>query len=148
MKVFLLLSAALFISISECVPVSSVPVSSKKVEKFIDEIGKSLSVEHNNALNLVKSQESISLLKKQKLDSLSREFNSLSKRLTNITQTYTEYKNERKSALSDYNVFMENFKRVQILTNKTKIDYENEIRFLNDIKSYINKVNNSKCVIK
>lgn len=148
MKIFLFLSSVLFISFCEGLPVSPVPVSGKKVERFIDEIGKTLTVEHENALKLVKSQQSISLIKKQKLDLLSSEFNSLRIKLNNITETYNQYQKERNSALSDYNVFNSNFKRVEKLINKNKIDYENEIKFLNEIKSYIKKVNNSKCVIK
>lgn len=148
MKFFLFLSSVLFISFCESLPVSSVPsvpVSGKKVERFIDEIGKTLTVEHQNALKLVKSQQAISLIKKQKLDLLSSEFNSLRIKLNNITETYNQYQKERNSALSDYSVFNNNFQKVQKLIDKNKIDYENEIRFLNEIKSYIKKVNNSKC---
>jgi len=152
MKLFLFLSSLLFVSFCESIPITNVsapiPVSSKKVEVFIDQIGKSLTVEHENALNLVKSQQSISLLKKQKLDILTNEFNTLSQRLTNITETYTQYKKQRNSALNDYELFMVNFKKVENLINKNKIDYETEMNFLIEIKAYIKKVKNSNCIIK
>jgi hypothetical protein len=140
------------VSFCESIPITNVsttiPVSSKKVEVFIDQIGKSLTVEHENALKLVKSQQSISLLKKQKLDILTNEFNTLSQRLTNITETYTQYKKQRNTALNDYELFMVNFKKVENLINKNKIDYETEMKFLNEIKAYIKKVKNSNCIIK
>lgn len=152
MKLFLFLSSILFVSFCESIPIKNgsipIPVSSKKVEVFIDQIGKSLTLEHENALKLVKSQQSISLLKKRKLDILTNEFNTLSQRLTNITETYTKYKKQRNTALNDYELFMVNFKKVENLINKNKIDYDTEMKFLNDIKAYIKKVKNSNCVIK
>jgi hypothetical protein len=152
MKLFLFLSSLLFVSLCESIPIKNVsvpiPVSSKKVEVFIDQIGKSLTIEHENALKLVKNQKTISLLKKQKLDILTNEFNTLSQKLTNITETYTQYKKERNTALNDYDLFMVNFKKVEILINKNKIDYETEMKFLNDIKTYIKKVQKSNCIIK
>jgi hypothetical protein len=41
---------------------------------------------------------------------------------------------------------MEDFKQVQDLINKNKIDYESEMKFLEEIKGYIKKVKNSKCI--
>jgi hypothetical protein len=123
-----------------------VPVSSKKVETYIDDIGRSLTLEHENALKLVRGQQDISLTKKRKFDLLNSQFQELSRRLTNITDTYTEYKKERNSALSDYSSFMADFKRVQDLIDKNKIDYESEMKFLNEIKAYIKKVKSSPCV--
>jgi len=120
-------------------------VSGKLVEKYIDDIARSISIEHENALKLVKNQQVISLGKKQKLDVLSGEFQSLSAKLSNITATYNEYKNQRNTALVDYNRFMENFKKVEVLIKKSKTDYENEMRFLNDIKAYIRRVQSVKC---
>ena len=163
MNTFLLLSAIMFVSFTQGIPMTEakllksvappttpvlkpVPVSSKKVETFIDDIGKSLTLEHENALKLVKGQQTISLTKKRKLDLLNSEFQELSRRLTNITETYTEYKKERNSALTDYTSFMADFKRVQDLIDKNKIDYENEMKFLSEIKAYIKKVKSSNCI--
>jgi hypothetical protein len=123
-----------------------VPVSSKKVEVYIDDIAKSLTLEHENALALVRSQQNLSLSKKRKVDILNSEFRTLSERLTNITETYTQYKKERNSALTDYDTFMTNFKRVQDLITKNRIDYESEMKFLKEIKAYIKKVQSSPCV--
>lgn len=153
MKPALFLLAVLFASL-EAIPIESlalvppattskpvslpVPVSSKKVETFIDNIASSLTLEHANALKLVQSQQSISLLKKQKLD-------VISEKLSNITGTYTQLTKERQSSLTDYNAYMEEFKQVQQLIDKNKVDYETEMKFLNDIKAYIKKVSNLKC---
>lgn len=164
MNWFLLLSAIMFVSFTDGIPMTEakllrgrtsppttpvlkpVPVSSKKVETYIDDIGRSLTLEHENALKLVRGQQDISLTKKRKFDLLNSQFQELSRRLTNITDTYTEYKKERNSALSDYTSFMADFKRVQNLIDKNKIDYESEMKFLNEIKAYIKKVKSSPCV--
>jgi len=143
----------MFMTFCEGLPVAVAPpstttppaVSGKLVEKYIDDIARSISIEHENALKLVKNQQVISLGKKQKLDVLSGEFQSLSAKLSNITATYNEYKNQRNTALVDYNRFMENFKKVEVLIKKSKTDYENEMRFLNDIKAYIRRVQSVKC---
>lgn len=161
MKWYLILSAIMFVSFTEGIPMTEakllagkttpppvskpVPLSSKKVETYIDDIGKSLTLEHENALKLVKTQQTISITKKQKLDILNREFQELSNKLNNITETYTQYKKERNSALSDYDTFMINFKKVQDLIKKNDLDYENEMNFLNEIKAYIKKVKSSPC---
>lgn len=155
MKTFLFLSALFFVSFCEAIPytpskllsgknsthpvVKPVPVSSKKVEAFIDEIGKSLTLEHENALELVRSQQQVSLLKKQKLD-------VISEKLSNITGTYTLLTKERRKSLSDYQSYMADFKQVQDLIDKNKLDYESEMKFLEEIKGYIKKVKNSKCI--
>jgi len=143
----------MFMTFCEGLPVAVAPpstttppaVSGKLVEKYIDDIARSISIEHENALKLVKNQQVISLGKKQKLDVLSGEFQSLSAKLSNITATYNEYKNQRNTALVDYNRFMANFKKVEVLIKKSKTDYENEMRFLDDIKAYIRRVQSVKC---
>jgi hypothetical protein len=143
----------MFMTFCEGLPVAVAPpstttppaVSGKLVEKYIDDIARSISIEHENALKLVKNQQDISLGKKQKLDVLTGEFQSLSAKLSNITATYNEYKNQRNTALVDYDKFMENFKKVEVLIKKSKTDYENEMRFLNDIKAYIRRVQSVKC---
>lgn len=153
MKLFLFLSSLMFMTFCEGLPVAVAPpstttppaVSGKLVEKYIDDIARSISIEHENALKLVKNQQVISLGKKQKLDVLSGEFQSLSAKLSNITATYNEYKNQRNTALVDYNRFMANFKKVEVLIKKSKTDYENEMRFLDDIKAYIRRVQSVKC---
>ena len=153
MKLFLFLSSLMFMTFCEGLPVAVAPpstttppaVSGKLVEKYIDDIARSISIEHENALKLVKNQQVISLGKKQKLDVLSGEFQSLSAKLSNITATYNEYKNQRNTALVDYNRFMANFKKVEVLIKKSKTDYENEMRFLDDIKAYIRSVQSVKC---
>ena len=153
MKLFLFLSSLMFMTFCEGLPVAVAPpstttppaVSGKLVEKYIDDIARSISIEHENALKLVKNQQDISLGKKQKLDVLTGEFQSLSAKLSNITATYNEYKNQRNTALVDYDKFMENFKKVEVLIKKSKTDYENEMRFLNDIKAYIRRVQSVKC---
>lgn len=161
MKTFLFLSSLMFVAFCEGLPTSAklvsgktaitpgttpVPVSSKKVEVYIDDIAKSLTLEHENALALVRSQQNLSLSKKRKVDILNSEFRTLSERLTNITETYTQYKKERNSALTDYDTFMTNFKRVQDLITKNRIDYESEMKFLREIKAYIKKVQSSPCI--
>lgn len=162
MKTFLFLSSLMFVAFCEGIPTSAklvsgkmattpvatpVPVvSSKKVEVYIDDIAKSLTLEHENALALVRSQQNLSLSKKRKVDILNSEFRTLSERLTNITETYTQYKKERNSALTDYDTFMTNFKRVQDLITKNRIDYESEMKFLKEIKAYIKKVQSSPCI--
>jgi hypothetical protein len=155
MKAILFLSALMFATFCEGIPTTSakllvgkttpppvvkpVPVSSKKVEVFIDEIGKSLTLEHENALRLVRSQQRVSLLKKQKLD-------VISEKLSNITGTYTLLTKERQKSLTDYQSYMADFKQVQDLIDKNKLDYESEMKFLEEIKGYIKKVKNSKCI--
>jgi hypothetical protein len=155
MKAIIFLSALMFATFCEGIPTTSVnllsgkttpsqvvkpiPVSSKKVEVFIDEIGKSLTLEHENALRLVRSQQQVSLLKKQKLD-------VITEKLSNITGTYTQLTKERNKSLTDYQSYIEEFKQVQDLINKNKIDYESEMKFLEEIKGYIKKVKNSKCI--
>lgn len=159
MKLFLFLSAVLFISSCEGLPVRSVPSvpstsppivlqTSQKVEKFIDDIGKSLTKEHDYALNLVRGQQAISLTKKKRLDSLSGEFQLLGARLTNITAVYTQYKRQRDSALSDYDLFLSHYKKLESHINKTSVDYANELKFLTEIKAYIKKVKSSSCILK
>ena len=161
MKTFLFLSSLMFVAFCEGLPTSAklvsgkttitpgttpVPVSSKKVEVYIDDIARSLTLEHENALALVRSQQNLSLSKKRKVDILNSEFRTLSERLTNITETYTQYKKERNSALTDYDTFMTNFKRVQDRITKNRIDYESEMKFLKEIKAYIKKVQSSPCI--
>lgn len=153
MKLFFFLSSLMFMTFCEGLPVAVAPpstttppaVSGKLVEKYIDDIARSISVEHENALKLVKNQQVISLGKKQKLDVLTGEFQSLSAKLSNITATYNEYRDERNTALNDYSRFMARFKKVELMINKSKTDYENEMRFLNDIKSYIKRVQGVRC---
>lgn len=164
MNWYLTLSAIMFLSFVEGIPITEakllkrtsvsppttpvlkpVPVSSKKVETYIDDITKSLTLEHENALKLVRGQQNISKVKKRKFDLLNGEFQELSRKLANITDTYTAYKKQRDSAYTDYSSFMADFKRVQDLIDKNKIDYESEIKFLNEIKAYIKKVKSSPC---
>jgi len=153
MKLFIFLSALMFMTFSESVPVVSqplrpttpAPVSGKLVERYIDDITRTLSIDHENALSLIKKQQDISISKKKKIDILNNEFQNLKSQLTNITATYNEYNNQRNGALKDYNAFMVNFKKVESLIMKNKIDYENEINFLKSIKNYIKKVQTAKC---
>ena len=157
MKIQLFLSTLLFLTFCEGVPValavapttpSTTPapvVSGKLVEKYIDDISHSLKLDHDKALKLVKQQENISISKKQKVDLLNKEFQSLSAKLSNITQTYNIYRKERNVALSDYDSFMQNFKKVEAIIIKNKTDYENEMKFLMSIKDYIRKAQKSKC---
>jgi len=140
MKLFFLFSSLMFVAFCEGIPttMTPVPVSSKKVEVYIDDMTRTLTVEHTNALKLVKAQQTISLLKKQKLD-------VIGEKLSNITGTYNQLQKEQKKSLTDYNSYMEEFKQVQILIDKNKIDYESEIKFLTEIKAYIKKVRDLKC---
>lgn len=153
MKPALFFLAVLFASL-EAIPIESlafvppattakpvalpVPVSSKKVETFIDSIATSLTLEHTNALKLVKAQQTISLLKKQKLD-------LVSEKLSNITGTYTQLQAEQRKSLTDYNSYIADFKQVQDLIDRNKLDYDAEMKFLADIKAYIKKVQEIKC---
>jgi transcription antitermination factor NusG len=149
MKTFALFSALFFVAFCEGLPIPTtpvpttpvlkpVPVSSKKVETFIDNIANSLTLEHTNALKLVKAQQTISLLKKQKLD-------VISEKLSNITGTYTQLQKDRQKSLTDYTSYMAEFKQVQDLIDRNKMDYDTEMKFLAEIKAYIKKVREIKC---
>lgn len=141
MKVCLFLASLLFVSVYSIPVVSQAPtLSGKKVEQFVDDIAKSLTLEHQNALKLVSSQNETVLSKKKKLDGLTLEFRSLGLRLNNITNTYNALNRERKDASRDYDKFMRNFRRIESLIKAGKIDYEQEMKFLRDIKNYIRKV--------
>lgn len=141
MKLCLFLASLLFVSVYSIPVVSQAPtLSGKKVEKFVDDIAKSLTLEHQNALKLVSSQNETVLTKKKKLDGLTLEFRSLGIRLNNITNTYNALNRERLDASRDYDKFMRNFKRIESLIKAGKIDYEQEMKFLRDIKNYIRKV--------
>ena len=141
MKVCLFLASLLFVSVYSIPVVSQAPtLSGKKVEQFVDDIAKSLTLEHQNALKLVSSQNETVLSKKKKLDGLTLEFRSLGLRLNNITNTYNALNRERLDASRDYDKFMRNFRRIESLIKAGKIDYEQEMKFLRDIKNYIRKV--------
>ncbi len=141
MKACLFLASLLFVSVYSIPVVSqATPISGKKVEKFVDDIAKSLTLEHQNALKLVASQNETVLSKKKRLDGLNLEFRSLALRLNNITNTYNSLNRERVEASNDYNRFMRNYKRIEALIKTGKIDYETEMKFLRDIKNYIRKV--------
>jgi formylmethanofuran dehydrogenase subunit A len=147
MKLCLFLVSLLFASCYSIPVVSQAPtLSGKKVEKFVDDIAKSLTLEHQNALKLVASQNETVLSKKKKLDGLTLEFRSLGLRLNNITNTYNALNRERLDASRDYEKFMRNFKRIESLIKAGKIDYEQEMKFLRDIKNYIRKVS-LKCKV-
>jgi len=141
MKLCLFLASLLFVSVYSIPSVSKEqPLSGKKVEKFVDDIANSLTLEHQNALKLVSSQNDTVILKKKRLDGLKLEFRRLGIRLNNITNTYNSLNRERLDAQKDYNKFMSNFKRMESLIKAGKIDYEQEMKFLRDIKNYIRKV--------
>lgn len=143
MRACLFLASLLFVSVCS-IPVS-IPVSSKKVEKFVDDISKSLTIDHQNALKAVSLQNSTLLTKKRRLDGLTLEFNHLRRKLSNITETFNEYNRQRNSALNDYSTYMKHFQKIESSISKGKIEYEREIQFLKEIKRYINKVSRLNC---
>lgn len=143
MKLCFLALSLLFVSVySIPIPsVSSAPtLSGKRVERYVDDIAKTLTLEHDKALQSVALQNSTVLVKKKRLDSLTIQFKSLALRLNNITNTYNGLNRERLDASRDYNRFLNNFKRIEALISKGKIDYHQEMNFLMEIKKYINKM--------
>jgi chromosome segregation ATPase len=115
-------------------------LSGKRVERFVDDIAKSLTLDHQNALKLVSSQNETVLTKKRRLDGLTLEFNHLRHRLSNITNTFNSFNQRRNDALNDYTKFMKRFNQFHEQIKKGKIEYEQEMKFLRDIKNYIRKV--------
>jgi polyhydroxyalkanoate synthesis regulator phasin len=145
MKLCLFLASLLFVSVYS-IPVvkpaqtEAPTLSGKRVERFVDDIANSLTFEHQNALKLVASQNETVLSKKRRLDGLTLEFNHLRHRLSNITETFNSFNERRNSALNDYTTFMKRFNQFHEQIKKGKIEYDQEMKFLRDIKNYIKKM--------